>query len=282
LSADETNPPGKDTPAGGPTRGRRLRLAAGIVAVLLVALAAQTIHTRTMYAKLLRTEGDRTELDPGLVSFASGQAKAVIAKDCASCHGPELKGDPKRGIPNLADADWLYGTGRVSELEQTILYGIRSGHPRTWNLAEMPGFGLPVPSLKYKTPPLTPGQISDLVQYVRFIGDKPADAAAAARGVKLFADTGQCFDCHATDGAGDEAIGAPNLIDDIWLYGDGSPKSVFNSIAHGHHGVCPSWVGRLKPGEIRALAVYIHHNAAKAPPPGAAHAAAPQQREKQS
>jgi cytochrome c oxidase cbb3-type subunit 3 len=245
-----------------------LRIGAAIVAVLLAVALFQVIRTHSLYAKLLRTEGDKTEQDAGLIRFASAEARTVIAKRCASCHGADLKGDPSKGIPNLADADWLYGSGRVSELEQTILYGIRSGNPRAWNLAEMPAFGEQVPSLRYKTPPLTPGEIGDLVQYIRLIGDKPADPAAAARGVKLFSNEGQCFDCHANDGEGDQAIGAPNLIDDIWLYGDGTPESVFKSIAHGHHWFCASWVGRLSAGQIRALAVYLHLNAAKAPPPG--------------
>jgi cytochrome c oxidase cbb3-type subunit 3 len=260
-----------------------LRIGAAIVVVLLAVALFQVIRTHSLYAKLLRTEGDKTEQDPGLIRFASAEAKATISKHCASCHGADLKGDPSKGIPNLADADWLYGSGRVSELEQTILYGIRSGNPRAWNLAEMPAFGEKVPSLRYKTPPLTPGQIKDLVQYIRLIGDKPADPAAAARGVKLFSNEGQCFDCHANDGEGDQAIGAPNLIDDIWLYGDGSPQSVYDSIAHGHHGACPAWTRRLSAGEIRALAVYLHTVSSRAAAAGVRAASAdPLQREARS
>lgn len=233
-------------------------MAVGLVALVLLGLLAQQIYTKAMYARLLRADAERSSDDPALVRFATGQAKAVIAKHCASCHGDNLQGDRARGIPNLTDKDWLYGSGRIPELEQTILYGIRSGTPRAWNLAVMPAFGTANPSKSYKVEPLTPQQIKDVVQYMLLIEDRPADPEAAKRGLVVYTNTGECFDCHANDGAGDQAIGAPNLIDNIWLYGDGSPQSLFNSVARGHQGVCPSWVRRLTPGEIRALAVYIH------------------------
>ena len=260
----------------------RVRVGAGVLALLAVVLLAQAIHDRSLYSRLLRTDGDLAVQNPKLVAFATDKGKAAFAAHCASCHGAEMKGDRTRGIADLSDSDWLYGSGRVAEIEQTILYGIRSGHPRAWNLATMPGFALPVPSTTYKTPPLTPSQIHDIVEYVRLIGDKPADAAAAARGVKLYSNAGQCFDCHANDGEGDAAIGAPDLVDDVWLYGDGSPQSLFNSIAHGHQGICPSWTHRLPAGQIRALAVYLHTHAAKAPPLAPIKAAAALKQENRS
>ena len=100
-----------------------------------------------------------------------------------------------------------------------------------------------------------------MIEFLRVLERKPADPAAAARGGKVFADTGQCFDCHSGDGGGDDAIGGPNLLDNIWLYGDGSRESLFQSIAHGRAGVCPAWSKRLKPGQIRALAIYISNTA---------------------
>lgn len=246
------------------------RVGIGIAVLAVVVILGLQINTARQYARLLRAEPDKVP-EKTLVDFATTQGKAVFAKNCASCHGDDMQGDRSRGVPNLTDNDWLYGTGRIAELEQTILYGIRSKTPRAWNLAVMPAFAQANPSPSYKIDPLTPGQIRDVVQYIRLIEDKPADAAAAARGVTVYSMTGGCFDCHADDGRGDAAIGAPNLVDDIWLYGDGSERSVYKSIAQGHQGVCPAWVGRLKPGEIRALAVYIHVRSHK--PSGARQAA---------
>lgn len=46
----------------------------------------------------------------------------VFAGVCAACHGPEGKGNPALGAPNLTDNDWVYG----SDLE-TIKYAINNG-----------------------------------------------------------------------------------------------------------------------------------------------------------
>jgi cbb3-type cytochrome c oxidase subunit III len=239
-------------------RDWRVLAALGAAVVLAGVFAVQQVHARGLYAKLLQTEGDAVVQDAALTRFAADQGKPVYDRACASCHGAALKGDRARGVPDLTDGDWLYGTGRVTDIERVALYGIRSGQPKSWNLASMPGFGQPKPSDTYNTPPLRPQEIDDVVQYLRLIEDKPADPAAAARGVKVYANTGQCFDCHANDGAGDEAIGAPNLTDDIWLYGDGSRQAVYDSIAYGRHGVCPGFSQRLKAGEVKALAVYLY------------------------
>jgi cytochrome c oxidase cbb3-type subunit 3 len=74
----------------------------------------------------------------------------------------------------------------------------------------------------------------------------------------LFAGPGGCFDCHAPDGKGDPAIGAPNLTDGIALYGDGSRESLSMSITYGRHGVCPAWATRIRPAAIRELAVFVY------------------------
>lgn len=246
---------------------RDWRVLAGAVVVLVLAVfLVRGLQTRLSYAALLRSEPDAEAADPTLAKFAAAQAKPLYAKNCASCHGADMQGDTAKGIPNLADADWLYGSGRVAEIEKTVLYGIRSGDPKAWNLADMPAFGEAEPYRRYRVQPLRPQDIRDVIAYIRFVADKPADVEAAKRGAKIFDDTGQCYDCHANDSRGDSAIGAPNLIDDIWLYGDGSPDSVFRSVAHGHAGVCPAWTRRLKAGQVRALAVYIHNNAKPAKP----------------
>ena len=196
--------------------------------------------------------------DPALVRFAAAEARGPYAAHCASCHGRDLKGDSSRGAPNLVDADWLYGSGHVQEIERTILYGVRSGDPKSWNLAEMPAFGEPHPSRQYKEAAhLTPPEIDDLVAYLQLLQDSKVDGAAAARGVKLFANRAQCFDCHGADARGDASIGAPNLTDAIWLYGTGSAQDMRRALTHGHHGSCPAWITRLSGHTIRSLAVYI-------------------------
>jgi cytochrome c oxidase cbb3-type subunit 3 len=41
---------------------------------------------------------------------------------CAACHGPEGKGNPEIGVPNLTDGIWLHG-GRTQDIEYQITNG---------------------------------------------------------------------------------------------------------------------------------------------------------------
>ncbi|MFZ1990024.1 MAG: c-type cytochrome [Alphaproteobacteria bacterium] len=190
--------------------------------------------------------------------FAVAEAAPIYAHNCAACHGGNLKGKSDLGAPNLTDRDWIYGQGRIAEIEETITYGIRSHNPRSRNLADMPGFAKANPDERAKMNSLSPPQIDDLVGYLFAIESRGPKNPAASRGQALFLGSGGCFDCHGNDAMGDNYVGAVNLADNIWLYGDGSASSVFGSIAQGHAGVCPAWVNKIRPAAIRALAVYIY------------------------
>ena len=50
---------------------------------------------------------------------AAGKDKFVV---CAACHGPEGKGNPALGAPNLTDKTWLYG-GSLATIMETITKG---------------------------------------------------------------------------------------------------------------------------------------------------------------
>jgi cytochrome c oxidase cbb3-type subunit 3 len=54
-------------------------------------------------------------------SVAAQLGKAKFAA-CAACHGPEGKGNPALGAPNLTDKIWLHGWG-----EQAIVAAITAG-----------------------------------------------------------------------------------------------------------------------------------------------------------
>ena len=54
----------------------------------------------------------------------AAKAKEKFAM-CAACHGPEGKGNPQIGAPNLADKTWLHG-GSEKKVIETITMG-RSG-----------------------------------------------------------------------------------------------------------------------------------------------------------
>ena len=94
--------------------------------------------------------------------------------------------------------------------------------------------------------------VDELVAYVLTLGGRPAPHDQAEAGKVRFA---LCAACHGVDGKGNQAIGAPNLTDDIWLYG-GSAEAIRKSITEGRHGQMPAhqWLGDDK---IRLLAAYV-------------------------
>jgi cytochrome c oxidase cbb3-type subunit 3 len=210
-------------------------------------------------SRLLRTDPDAIPNNAMLMGFALGRGEALFEAHCASCHGLAGQGDTLRGVPALNDSDWLYGVGSVRDIEQVIKYGIRSYHPKAWNLAIMPAYATPEPSARdAKIPALSPGNVRDLVEFLVRAQGRSADGAAAARGAELYAGAPGCYDCHATDGKGDSSIGAPNLTDRITLYGDGSRESLSMSIAYGRHGMCPAWTARMSAAGIREVALFVY------------------------
>jgi cytochrome c oxidase cbb3-type subunit III len=240
---------------------RSVRRGAAIVAVAMAGIVTM-FHLNDVQAvrtRFLMADPDGIARDPALMRYALPRGRAGFEAHCARCHGADMQGNRDLGVPNLADADWLYGSGRVGEIERIVLYGIRSGHSRTQKLADMPAFATPNPYARYKIEPLSPAQVDDVTALLySFQHQDSVDAATLARGTEVYHGKGLCFDCHADHAKGDPAIGTPNLTDNIWLYGDGSRQSIKAAISRGLAGVCPQWVSRLPPETIRAVAVYVH------------------------
>jgi len=230
----------------------------GLLVIVAAGGADYYLHQKDLRARLVRGDPESVAGDAELRAFAISYARPVYDRNCASCHGEDMKGDPGFGVPDLTTGEWLYGEGRASEIERTILFGIRASNGRTLNFADMPAYAQPVPYRRYQIDPLDPNDIRDVVTYILVAGGRSGDAAAAARGAQIFGDRGQCFDCHSSDLRGDAAIGAPSLVDDKWLHGHGSFDDIYAVIAHGSAGVCPAWYQRLSATEIRALAVLVH------------------------
>ncbi len=241
------------------------KLGAAVAVGLIVAVGgiAHYMQNRQERAAFLMTPPDMIPGNAELMSYAMPRGKAGYQQHCASCHGEDMKGHPFKGIPDLVDNDFLYGSGRVSEIERIIMYGIRSGNSKGWDLASMPAFGRENPYPRYKVVSLGPQELHDIVSYIYAFRHKPttdAEKKSIARGGIIWRGylKGVCWDCHANDAKGDTAIGAPNLTDNIWLYGDGSRQWIYDSIAFGLHGYSPAFINRLPPETIRAIAVYLH------------------------
>jgi cytochrome c oxidase cbb3-type subunit 3 len=199
----------------------------------------------------------------------------VYKKNCAACHGADLKGLPASHTPDLTDANWRFtgddldsaGTAKFpSDVEWTVRYGIRSGHENArGSEADMVAFD---PQYRNETDTkefgnrrfLASDEIADVVEYVLQISSQEADAAKAARGKTLFLDgaKGNCYDCHEDEGTGNPALGSTNLTEkNLYLYGS-DRASILESINRGRHGVMPAFEGRLKPEEIKAVSVYVY------------------------
>ncbi len=181
--------------------------------------------------------------DPDLLNFALAGGAAAFATNCAPCHG--LGGAGQGVYPNLADDSWLWG-GTLDAIHQTITYGIRNGNDNA-RTSEMPAFGA--------DQLLTREQINDVAEYVLSLSGRADDAEAAKRGAAVFAE--QCAACHGDDGKGNQELGAPNLTDQIWLYG-GTKADIVAQIFRPRMGVMPVWSERLDPDTIKILTVYVH------------------------
>jgi cytochrome c oxidase cbb3-type subunit 3 len=81
------------------------------------------------------------------------------------------------------------------------------------------------------------------------------DSVVAYQGKQIFENN--CVVCHGADGKGNQALGAPNLTDNIWLYG-GTQKQIFQSIAAGRNGIMPAHKEFLGEAKVHLLAAYIY------------------------
>lgn len=161
--------------------------------------------------------------------------KRLFQSNCAVCHGSTAEG--ALGFPNLTDNDWLYG-GAGDTIKTTILGG-RNG--------AMPARGL--------MPTMSDEQVSDIVAFLLSKSERVAEAGDKTKGEALFAQA--CSACHGADAKGNQMVGAPNLTDNIWLYG-GSEAQITFTIKNGRAGVMPAWAERLGEDKVHVLAAYVY------------------------
>jgi len=175
-----------------------------------------------------------------LMQFVLNAGKSAFYENCSACHGRGHQGG--FGYPNLNDDDWLWG-GKVEDIYQTLLYGIRSGHEKA-RINQMPSFGL--------DGVLKSHEIKDVASFVRSLSGLEK---TNENGAKIFANN--CVACHGAQGKGNQQLGAPNLTDKIWLYYSDA-NEVYKTIYYSRAGVMPFWQGRLDDNTIKILSIYIH------------------------
>lgn len=180
--------------------------------------------------------------DDNLYRFARSAGDAAFKINCVQCHGSGAQGSA--GYPNLNDDDWIWG-GDIESIHHTIAHGVRFAGDEETHFSEMPAFGDIM-----ETP-----EIRQIAAYVASFTQDPSNAQLAAAGKSLYDDN--CAACHAEDGTGDRSLGAPNLVDAIWLYGS-SETDIAVQIRKPKHGVMPAWQARLGDVTVKQLAVYVY------------------------
>lgn len=157
-------------------------------------------------------------------------AQRIFDRNCAVCHGYDAMGQAQ-AFPDLTDADWQWG-GTPEQLEQSIRGG-RDAVMVGWSAI------------------LGDEGVAQMADYVKRIGTSAADDHPAQTKYRQF-----CVACHGPDGTGNAALGAPSLVDDVWLYGD-SDVAVRETIANGRRGEMPAFGARLDDTQIRLLVMLL-------------------------
>lgn len=162
-------------------------------------------------------------------------AQRLFSNNCATCHGSAGRGG--YGFPNLTDDNWIWG-GSVDAIRHTLTNGRQ---------ANMPARGI--------NPDLSNDQLGDITEYVLSLNDRDdVNPEAAERGKPLYAQA--CVTCHGQDAKGNQAMGAPNLTNDIWLYG-GDRKTIMETLKYGRQGNMPAQA-QLSEDQIHLMTAYVY------------------------
>ena len=230
----------------GSTRGLRNHSERANVAMAIADLEATRGPNFQRLLQTAETGGiTAIESDPELLNFALAAGRSAFGDNCATCHGEGAQGFI--GYPNLNDDEWIWG-GSFDEIRHTLNVGIRWDESPETRFSQMPNYG--------RDELLSRDEIRAVTDYVMTLAELSAPTEAGQTvGADIF-DV-QCSTCHMADGTGDRSQGAPNLTDQVWLYGD-TREQIYNTIYRGPYGQMPAWDGRLSEETITALAAYVY------------------------
>jgi len=158
--------------------------------------------------------------------------RRLFINNCSTCHGVNARGS--FGFPNLTDSQWLWGSG-LDSVKTTISNG------RT---ASMPGW----------QSSLGDRGVTDVTAYVLALAGRDHDSEAATRGEGQY--NSMCIACHGAEGKGNSAMGAPDLTNDIWLYG-GTAERIAYTIRNGRQGRMPAFDEVLSADQIHVVSGYV-------------------------
>jgi cytochrome c oxidase cbb3-type subunit 3 len=151
---------------------------------------------------------------------------------CSSCHGTTARGG--FGFPNLTDDEWQWG-GDYDTIKTTIRGGRTAAMPPWGTVLGEPG-------------------TADMAQFVLSLSGAKHDAAAAARAAPQFQVL--CIACHGAEGKGNPLFGAPDLTNDVWLYGRDADSIAF-TLRNGRNGQMPNFGDVLGNDRVDIVAAYV-------------------------
>ena len=183
-----------------------------------------------VYTKFVSMPADALAKDAQAMAIG----ERLYANNCAQCHGADARGS--KGFPNLTlSGEHRLATSSPESIETTITNG-RQG--------TMPPMAAAVGS---------PDDVKNLANYVLSLSGSPHNSVAAQLGKSKFT---ACAACHGPEGKGNQAIGAPNLTDKVWLHGFGE-QAIVAMVNGGKTNVMPAQSQRLSAEQIHVLAAYV-------------------------
>lgn len=185
-----------------------------------------------LYAKFAAMPVEQVAQDPQALKMGG----RLFASNCSVCHGSDAKG--AYGFPNLTDHDWLWG-GEPETIKTTIMGGRQAAMPAWRDVMGEEG-------------------IRNVAGYVRTLAGRDIPEGINVdieQGQKLFA--ANCVACHGSEGKGTQAMGAPNLTDNVWLYGS-SFGQIQQTLRYGRNGRMPAQEEILGNDKVHLLAAYVY------------------------
>lgn len=193
--------------------------------------ADEVAAAEAQYGPMFAAFSEKELVDLAKDPVALGIGASLFANYCSQCHGSTAMG--ARSFPNLTDNVWLYG-GAPEQIEQSIVAG-RNG--------VMPPLGAVF---------ATEEAVNEMVSYVQSMQDGLDESSPAHTQYMTL-----CIACHGPTGEGNQALGAPSLVDDTWLYGS-SPLEIRKSIVEGRIGAMPAHGDLVGADRARILAAYVY------------------------
>lgn len=191
-------------------------------------VAAAEAQLAPLFARFAQQSPGELAKNPEAVQLG----RSVFAHNCVQCHGSDARG--ATGFPNLTDKDWLWG-GDPDTVLATILNGRQGAMPAWGQMLGEQG-------------------VTEVASYVQTLSGAKVDDALARAGEARYKQI--CVACHGPEGKGNPALGAPNLTDDVWLYG-GSFEQIATTVRNGRNGRMPAHQPIIGADRARVAAAYV-------------------------